>query len=78
MTRAENLQDKLNAGMSMLFKNLPDDVAIFTYVYIRDKSDRSEEMDGKTVIDIWSKNCTTYDTYSVEKNIRDINTYPVD
>lgn len=66
MWRAEDLQDKLDQWMKLLYANLPDDIAVYVNVYIRDKANNPEnrkpwQEDGEVSIRVLNKNCTMYD-----------------
>ncbi len=75
MGRAESLLEKINKWMEVLYENLPDDVAIFCYIRIRDKNieNRIEwNEDWETIANILHKNCTSFDKYAIKQDIDEI------
>lgn len=76
MTNIEKIRESFDQIANITFDNIPDDVAIFQVVYIRDKSDRSEDPDWKRVTSCTSKNMTYFDGVMVRETIdRDLNDY---
>jgi len=74
MGRSEELQEKLSKWMNVMFDNIPDDIAVYVNIYIRDKSNNEDnrikgQEDWEISMSTINKNCTYFDRAMVYQDI---------
>jgi|CXWK01.1.fsa_nt_gi hypothetical protein len=76
MTRVDNIQESFRKVSSMVFENLPEDIAVFQCVYIRDRWARDNNWDWEISFAAISKWLVMYDLKSahefIEREMRNL------
>jgi hypothetical protein len=67
MVNIQNILDSFNKVANITYDNLPDWIAIYQFVYIRDINNREEDQDGKVLFSATCKWLTFYDLASMRE-----------
>lgn len=67
MVNIQNILDSFNKVAEITYDNLPDGIAIYQFVYIRDINSREEDQDGKVLFSTTCKWLTFYDLASIRE-----------
>ncbi len=66
MVNIQNILDSFNKVANITYDNLPDGIAIYQFIYIRDINNR-EDQDGKVLFSTTCKWLTFYDLASIRE-----------
>lgn len=65
----QNIIDSFNKVANITYDNLPDGIAIYQFVYIRDINNREEDQDGKVLLSSTCRWLKFYDLGSIRELI---------
>lgn len=67
MVNIQNILDSFNKVADITYENLPDWIAIYQFVYIRDINNREEDQDGKVLLSSTCRWLKFYDLASIRE-----------